>query len=125
MAAKLKKGDTVRWNPSAWIAYEKVERPDGTIDRAALGQSVFENSEEREALNAILHPPVLEAMRTWVEATVASGQDAVGIVPLLFEVGATDPWDAVCCVVSDEEVVLQRLAQRGLSRNEGLSRMAA
>jgi proteasome-associated ATPase len=26
---ELKKGDTLRWNPSAWIAYEKVERPGG------------------------------------------------------------------------------------------------
>jgi dephospho-CoA kinase len=49
----------------------------------------------------------------------------VAIVPLLFEAGMTDFWDAVICVASEEKVVTERLKQRGLSEEEAHVRIAA
>jgi len=53
------------------------------------------------------------------------GKNTVVIVPLLFEVGWTDLWDAVVCVASSEEFVIERLKQRGLSEREALARISA
>src|SRR5712692_11202114 len=40
-----------------------VFHPDGTLDRAALGERVFSNPEERRRLEAITHPPILARIR--------------------------------------------------------------
>jgi dephospho-CoA kinase len=46
------------------------------------------------------------------------------LVPLLFESGMQDlEWDAVVCVSSREEDVIQRLGNRGLSREEAGKRI--
>jgi len=101
-----------------------VQAPDGTLDRAWLARRVFGDAAEREALNALVHPPVLGAIRTWVAERRAQGPVAVQ-VPLLFEVGLVDPWDAVVCVAADAAVVQQRLRARGWSDEEARQRLAA
>lgn len=102
----------------------RVAGPDGRIDRPWLARLVFESAGEREALHAILHPPVLAALRKWVEERRAQGPVAVQ-VPLLFEVGFRDPFDAVICVAAEPGVVRERLKSRGWSDREMQSRLAA
>ena len=99
--------------------------PDGEIDRRVLGQRVFANEAERKALEALIHPEVIRALGEWISRETARGLDTVAIVPLLFEVGWTDPWDAVVCVAATEKVVVERLRQRGLSENEARARISA
>jgi dephospho-CoA kinase len=98
---------------------------DGGIDRSALGARVFNDPAARETLNRLVHPAVIDAGSKWIRDCRAAGADCAVLVPLLFEAGWTADWDAVLCITADEETVLQRLENRGLSRDEARRRMAA
>jgi dephospho-CoA kinase len=98
---------------------------DGEIDRQALGRRVFADAAERKALEALIHPEVIRVLREWVAGETRQGRNVVVIVPLLYEVGWIDLWDAVVCVASAEKVVIERLKQRGLSEHEASARISA
>lgn len=95
---------------------------DGEIDRKMLGNVVFHEPRKLEKLNELVHPAVIIAAKQWAEKQVS---DAAILVPLLFESGWTDGWDAVICICADESMVFQRLEKRGLSRAEARRRIAA
>lgn len=99
--------------------------PDGEINRAQLGQIIFDDPAAREVLNGLVHPAVIQTTDEWIAAQCAAGREAAVLVPLLFEAGWTRGWDAVVCVIADEEVVFQRLEKRGLSEEEACKRVAA
>ena len=99
--------------------------PDGTIDRSKLGQIVFADDAARRALNELTHPAVMAEVRRWLAETTATGRDAVVLIPLLFEIGATEGWDAIVCVDAGGAVAMERLKSRGLSEADALRRMAA
>jgi dephospho-CoA kinase len=103
----------------------EIVGPDGEIDRQILGRQVFADAAERKALEALIHPEVIRALREWIAGETRQGKNAVAIVPLLFEVGWTDLWDAVVCVASAEKIVVERLKQRGLSEGEAHERISA
>lgn len=98
---------------------------DGEIDRTKLGRKVFEDSQARETLNRLVHPAVIEAARDWIEECREAQEDVAVLVPLLFEAGWTDGWDAVVCVTAPEDEVFQRLEKRGLSKGDAMKRIAA
>lgn len=102
-----------------------VLKRNGRIDRRGLGRRIFASQREREALNAIVHPAVRREIDRWLAVQRLRGRRAVAVVPLLYEVGWLEPWDAVVCVTAPRDVVLQRLKQRGLNRSEARARLAA
>lgn len=85
------------------------------IDRAKLGAHVFSHAAARRRLNAIAHPHILEEMER--RLTRLKGVVVVD-VPLLFEAGLRDRFDAAVLVAS------KRQARRIMSR-DGLSAAAA
>ena len=93
-----------------------------SIDRIALGRIVFDDPDALRRLNELVHPAVLTGIRSWVAEQ--QGVCAV-MVPLLFEVGWEDLWDAVVCVSASEERMMTRLKQRGFSEEESLRRIRA
>lgn len=93
---------------------ESVRAAEGGVDRAKLGRIVFADPARLKQLNGLLHPAVKERMACWAERIRRDGRKGVAVVPLLFEAGMASDWDAVVCVVSGEEEVLERLALRGL-----------
>ena len=97
----------------------------GRVDRAALARRVFADADEREALNSLTHPAVLEHIAEWAGLTQARGKVAVAEIPLLFEAGAEGLFDAVICVAADEATALARLRARGWSDEDSLRRMRA
>ncbi len=99
--------------------------PAGEIDRAGLAARVFADARERAALEAILHPPVMRRLAAWCEARARRGQDAVAIVPLLFEAGFDRGWDATICVAAARARVLARLKRKGMREADARARMAA
>jgi dephospho-CoA kinase len=103
----------------------EIVGPDGEIDRQILGRRVFSDAAERKALEALIHPEVIRFLRDWIAGETQRGRHAVAIVPLLFEVGWTDVWDAVVCVAATEKTVIGRLKQRGLSEQEARARISA
>jgi dephospho-CoA kinase len=98
---------------------------DGEIDRRILGGRIFADAADRKALEALLHPEVIGMLRDWMAGETKKGNNALAVVPLLFEVGWTEGWDAVVCVASSEEMVIERLKRRGLSEHEARARMTA
>lgn len=100
-------------------------RPDGSIDRKALGERVFADPSEREALNRIVHPPVRRRWRAWRDEMRAAHRPSAVIIPLLFEVGAERDWDAVICVAAPGANVIARLREQGWNEEQARRRMAA
>ena len=102
-----------------------VLRPDGELDRPALGRLVFGDEEALGRLNAIVHPLVRRRAAELVAAAPA-GSVVVQDVPLLVETGQADRFDLVLVVEAPAEVRTARLARdRGMSADEARSRMAA
>ena len=102
-----------------------IRGPDGTVDRRRLGAIVFADPAARARLNALVHPPVLRETARWRRAAVRRHRAAAVIVPLLFEAGATDGWDAIVCVASRRAEVMARLRGRGLGAAEAVRRIRA
>lgn len=106
----------------------EVIRPDGELDRAALGAIVFADPDRLATLNAIVHPAVrAESERRFRAALSASPtQVVVYDVPLLAEARAGDAWDLVVVAEAPGETRVQRLIEhRGLPEAEARRRVAA
>ena len=97
----------------------------GQLDRRRLAQRVFAQPKERKALERLVHPAVLAVMERWLRARRREKNPAVVIVPLLYEVGLTEPWDVVVCVTASPGRVMTRLKARGLTVAEARARLAA
>jgi dephospho-CoA kinase len=96
-----------------------VLAPDGTLDRAALRRVMLDNSAQREALNAIVHPAVRAERDARLRAAAARGDRiVVNDIPLLFEVMDPGAFDLVVLVDAPEAVRRARLAERGLPGGE-------
>ncbi|SQD97645.1 Dephospho-CoA kinase [Parafrankia sp. Ea1.12] len=97
---------------------------DGALDREALGRVVFADEASRRRLESITHPLI----RAEMAARIASASpDAVVIhdIPLLVEGGPRPGYDAIVVVETPRELRLERLARRGLARDQAEARMAA
>ena len=93
---------------------------DGTADREWIGKKVFSNPAEKSFLESVIHPRIA-ALRQ--EAMADSSKSYVLEIPLLFELGLTQGLAATVCVASSDEVRLQRLELRGLSRTDAQKRI--
>lgn len=96
----------------------------GEIDRRALGELIFNDSEKKAVLEAIIHPKV----RSEFEAAVASltgNQTLVYEIPLLFETGAAERFDIVITVEAELEIRTARLLAKGLHLSEIHARIAS
>jgi dephospho-CoA kinase len=99
--------------------------PDGGMDRAKVGQIVFNDESKRKVLEGIVHPLVFER---YAALEAAAPKDGVVIhdIPLLAESGRADTFDAVIVVETPAEVQTERmLRDRGWSRADAESRIAA
>ncbi len=105
----------------------QVLATDGTLDRAALRQRVFNDPAARDALNAIVHPAVRRRRDDAVAAARARGDRIViSDIPLLFEVGLEHAFDGVILVDAPESVRRERIVHdRGLSAAEAQAMIAA
>jgi dephospho-CoA kinase len=102
-----------------------VLRPDGALDRTALGEIVFADQEKLARLNAIVHPRVGERMRE-LEDSAGPASIVVHDVPLIAENDLASTYDLVIVVDVPPRLQLDRLVRlRGMSREQAQSRMAA
>lgn len=106
---------------------ERMLRDDGTLDRAALRQIVFEDPAELEALNGIVHPEVARLREEELATARARGARlVVSDIPLLFERDLTHLFDYVVLVDAPRSVRLERLVNdRGLPRDEAVKMIEA
>lgn len=104
---------------------KQVILDDGTLNRAALGEIVFNNEKERELLNGILsehiHQWVVSKKNDYLKQNPAI---LVLDIPLLFEAGYEKEVDQIMVVATSEEVQLERLMERdGIKREEALKKI--
>ena len=83
-----------------------------SLDRRALGQLVFADSQKRDRLNAILHPLILREISRQLSAYDAPDRIVVGDIPLLYECGMQTMFDSVWVASVPRETQIERLAQR-------------
>lgn len=82
----------------------------GRLDRARLRQRVFASGEDRERLEAIVHPLVLASLERRLERLDAPY--AIIVVPLLVETGMHRDMDRVVVIDCPEAVQIERLGKR-------------
>jgi dephospho-CoA kinase len=106
----------------------QVANPDGHLNRARLADLAFRGGRLQE-LNAIVHPPVIEAQQRWMEEIFARDRAAVAVLEsaLIFEVvrdarargekdGILADWrrriDRIIVVTAPDELKIARYAAR-------------
>lgn len=90
--------------------------PAGVLDRAAIAGRVFANDADRAWLERLLWPLVGSRADAWVaevRARTPPPRAAVIEVPLLFESGEVDGYDATIAVIAEEERRRERASTRG------------
>jgi dephospho-CoA kinase len=97
-----------RWGPEV--------APAGVVDRSAVAACAFAREEDRAWLEGLLWPLVGGRVVAWlgeVRARRPAPRAAVVEVPLLFEAGMEQAYDATIAVIAGEEVLGERAAGRG------------
>ena len=125
--------DVVRPGRPAWSALverfgSEISRPDGQVDRARLGAIVFSDAAARADLEAIVHPPVRQAIADWFDARDAEARVpfAVADIPLLYETGRERTFDCVVVAACRPETQERRVVARdSLAVEAARRRMAA
>jgi dephospho-CoA kinase len=88
----------------------------GSVDRRAVARAAFATPEDRDWLEGLLWPRVGERMGHWreqLERSDSPPRAAVVEVPLLFEAGMGDAFDATIAVIADEQLRADRAGARG------------
>jgi dephospho-CoA kinase len=99
--------------------------PAGEVDRERLGRLVFADRELLVRYNNLIHPPLVEGIRTAVE-DARSRSDAEAFVvdaALIFEWGIGRLFDAVVAVRAAQGLALRRLQREGLTELEARQRL--
>lgn len=112
---------------------------DGTLDRPAVGEIVFRDEDELEALNAIVHPAVADETARQVaavaDADAEAGTDSIVVhdIPLLVLPGGElltsrdhTAWSGIIVIDTPEELAIERVMHsRGMHREAIVARMDA
>lgn len=89
----------------------KILLPDGTLNRANLGQIIFHDPAEKKWLEQQIHPFV-RAKFTAVTETFPLSQPLVYSIPLLFEANlthlVTETWVVFCKLAQQKERLMKR-----------------
>jgi dephospho-CoA kinase len=105
---------------------ERFVRPDGSLDRAALGRLVFDDPRELADLEAIVHPAVRERAERAFARAAADGAPVVVVEAIrLVEGGLAGSCDEVWLVECPPEAQLARLVDRGMAPADAAQRIAA
>ncbi|MDM5315606.1 dephospho-CoA kinase [Fictibacillus sp. b24] len=114
-------------------AYEKIVssfgagilHEDKTINRAQLGEIIFNDAEKRSVLNNIVHPAVRKEMRLQADSYLKAGESLVIMdIPLLFESKLTHMVNRTWLVYAKPEIQLERLMLRDdFTEQQALSRI--
>ncbi len=107
-------------------ARDAIRRRFGTLEAPALGRIVFADRAALRDLEAILHPPVRDAVRARLAELAEAGVPAAVVeVIKLLESPLHDACDETWVVTCEEADAVARLAaSRGLTEAEARARMA-
>ena len=92
---------------------DSILRPDGSLDRPALGKLVMQDAGAREALNAITHPRIREEILRRIADFAAAGAPKIAVeAALMVETGSYRLYDKLVVVSCRPETQLRRLMSR-------------
>lgn len=121
--------EVIRPHSKAWseiVDYfgKHFQNEDSTINRRKLAKAVFSDKEKLEKLNQIVHPEVFREDERITEEIRRSDSDALIIkdIPLLREVAPPISVDKIIVVSARAETQLQRLEEKGMSREDARNR---
>ena len=100
---------------------DRVLASDSSINRAVLGEIVFNDPVARERLNSLVHPAVIARQKLWLDELETRDPAAIGIVEaaLMVEVGTYKNYDKLIVVVCSPDEQRRRLRERaGLSEEQ-------
>ncbi len=101
---------------------------EGRIDRQKLGEVVFNDAEARQRLNAIVHPAILQEVRSRIAELGQAGHDLVIVeAALLAEDGHIQDWmSGLILVTCPEDIRVQRLTEnRSMASADARARIRA
>jgi dephospho-CoA kinase len=99
---------------------------DKRIDRATLGEIVFNDRSKLALLNEITHPEVMRRIADRLEELKGTDHIVIVDVPLLAEVGAGDMFDLIVVVAAPREAQVDRMrTTRGMDDASARARIAA
>jgi dephospho-CoA kinase len=101
-----------------------LRRPNGELDRAALGRIVFNDDAALRDLEAIVHPAVRPRIIAAIERARATGARAVAVEAIkLVEGGLAELCDEVWLVTCEPVVQRDRLIGRGDAADDAAARI--
>ena len=89
----------------------------GEVDRKRIGEIVFADREELAWLESLLHPRVVAEQARWRAEQTAPL--AVVEVPLLYETGGEERFDAVVVITAPEETRRERTEVADVAERQG------
>ncbi|MGN9169185.1 dephospho-CoA kinase [Paenibacillus polymyxa] len=107
---------------------QAIVNSDGTLHRKRLGEIVFGDPVQRQALNDITHPAIREEMRLRMEAYEREQPDKLVLadIPLMYESGLESLYEEIMVVYVPRDIQLRRLMLRdGLTEEQAELRLSA
>lgn len=104
-----------------------VVQNNGELNRRFIGEIIFKQPDEREWINSVSHPILLNKARDFlVDCSDAGAKLVVLEVPLLFEAGWQSMFDEIWAVFIPRHIQIERLMARDkLTEQQALRRIKA
>lgn len=115
LAATLLLPGTELWQQLVREFGQAITTADGALARERLASLAFADATARRRLNRVMHPAVVRALQTQLEAYAPSPVPTFIEVPLLIEVALQGFFDAIVVVQATPALQRKRLLERGVS----------
>ena len=97
---------------------------DGRLNKSHIGQQIFQDKNQRQAINQIVHKAVHDYTQRWFERR--SSPYAIEEAALIYESGSHESLDYVIVVDAPQDIRIARVSERdGLNREDVLAREQA
>jgi dephospho-CoA kinase len=101
-----------------------IIQSDGTLNRGALAEIVFEDPEQRTKLESVVHPLIQELSRARISES--NSEVVVYVIPLLVETQSSIPFDLVVTVEAPEQEQIRRMVEeRQMDSSSAVGRIRA
>ncbi|MEF2244818.1 dephospho-CoA kinase [Paenibacillus sp. IITD108] len=106
---------------------QAILQKDGSLNRGALGQIVFQDQSQLKKLEAITHPAIREQMQSSLHRLVQQYPQSLiaADIPLLYETKQEQLYEGIMVVYVPEDLQIQRLMERNAMEKEEAERRVA